>query len=691
MQKTRPSASLKDTRPVDYRQGGARSRPRQYIARSVGRSLGVRKRVFPRLACGCQGGQASPGSLASRRGSTPAAVNVVQETSGNQSADAAEAPTSGQRPLLIYDGDCGFCGYWASYWRKLTGESVEYRTYQDVAAQYPSISQAEFQRAVQFIAPDGHHASAAEASFMTLSHARGKGFWLALYRSLPGFAAVTELAYAFIAAHRPIFFRFSLLLWGGNREPPRYELVPFLFLRLFGLVYLSAFVSFAVQAQGLIGSRGILPIAELVDTLSDHLGPERFFLAPMVFWLDDSDVAIHGVCWAGALLSLLLVANLAPRLSLFLLYALYLSLLYAGQTFMNFQWDTFLLETGFLALLLSLAATQGIWLSRWLLFRFIFMSGAVKLLSDDPNWWNLSALSYHFLTQPLPTPVAWYAAQLPPGLLKLATGCTFFVELLLPFLIFCPRRLRFVSAFGILVLQCSILITGNYNWFNFQTMLLCLTLFDDAAMRALLPHRLALLLQSRARSQQPRRAVTIVVNALALLIVFCSLVRMGERFGGSPPEAAQTVDGWIEPLHIVSAYGLFAVMTTERHEIIVQGSNDGVEWRDYEFWYKPGDVMRRPRWNIPHQPRLDWQMWFAALDDPQRLPWFSRFLERLLENEPTVTALMEKNPFPDKPPAYVRAQFYDYTYAAGEEKAVGQWWDRRLLGLYFPTVHLKGE
>jgi len=283
------------------------------------------------------------------------------------------------RPLLIYDGDCGFCGYWARYWQKLTGDRVEYRPYQEVAPQYPTIAQADFQRAVQFIAPDGHHASAAEASFLTLSHARGKGFWLALYRHLPGFAAVSEWVYAIIAAHRPAFFRISLLLWGRNPEPPRFDLVSFLFLRLFGLVYLSAFVSFAVQAQGLIGSRGILPVAEFVDGVAAHYGPERFFLVPMVFWLNDSDAAIQAVCWVGAGLSLLLIVNLLPRLSLFLLYALYLSLLYAGQTFMNYQWDTYLLETGFAALLLSFATTPGIWLLRWVLFRFMFMSGVVKL------------------------------------------------------------------------------------------------------------------------------------------------------------------------------------------------------------------------------------------------------------------------------------------------------------------------
>jgi hypothetical protein len=406
---------------------------------------------------------------------------------------------------------------------------------------------------------------------------------------------------------------------------------------------------------------------------------------PMVFWLDASDFAIQAVCWAGAGLSMLLVFNLLPRLSLLLLYVLYLSLFYGGQTFMNFQWDTFLLETGFIALLLSFATTPGIWLLRWLLFRFIFMSGVVKLLSGDPNWWNLSALSYHFLTQPLPTPLAWYAAQLPPSVLKFTTGSMFFIELVLPFLIFSPRRLRFFAAFGILLLQSCILITGNYNWFNLQTMLLCLPLFDDSAIQKVLPRSFAPLRSIHWKNKTPRRpAAILVVSALALLIVFCSVVEMDERFGDSPPAAAQAIDRFFSPLHITGPYGLFAVITTERDEIIIEGSYDGVEWREYEFRYKPGNVAREPRWNIPHQPRLDWQMWFAALQDPRRLVWFSRFLQRLRQNEPAVTALLEKNPFSDKPPVYVRALLYDYNYADCNEKAEGVWWKRKLLGLYFP-------
>jgi hypothetical protein len=480
----------------------------------------------------------------------------------------------------------------------------------------------------------------------------------------------------------------SRVLWGRDYGPPGYDLASSLFLRLFGLIYLSAFISFGVQALGLIGSHGILPLSDLVDAIRSRAGTERFYVMPMLFWINASDLAIQTVCWAGAGFSLLLVFNVLPRLCLFLLFVLYLSLLYGGQTFMSYQWDTFLLEAGFLALLLSLAERQGIWLLRWLLFRFMFMSGVVKLMSGDPNWWNLSALSYHFFSQPLPTPLAWYAAHLPLGVLHFGTGALFFVELALPFLIFCPRRLRFGAAFGILLLQACILITGNYNWFNLQTMLLCLLLFDDAALKKSLPQPLVRVLSARKEVRAPK-VVTRIVAAVGVLLVFCSLVEMDARFGGTPPAFARAVDQLIEPLRLVSSYGLFAVMTTERNEIVIEGSRDGVDWREYAFRYKPGDVTRRPSWNIPHQPRLDWQMWFAALDDPRRVPWFSHFLERLLRNEPAVTALLEKNPFADAPPQYIRAQFYAYTFTGSQEKSKGVWWQRRLLGLYFPEAQLK--
>jgi predicted DCC family thiol-disulfide oxidoreductase YuxK len=593
------------------------------------------------------------------------------------------------QPLVVYDGACTFCVYWVRYWQALTGAAVSYRPYQEVAAQFPSIAPAEFRRAVQYISPTGEVAAGAEASFLTLAHAQGRGIWLALYRQLPGFAALAERAYAFTAAHRGACYRVSRLLWGAQHRPPTYGIASYLFLRLFGLIYLAAFVSFAVQAGGLIGSHGILPLHEFRSAVGAALGAQRWWTMPMLFWLDDSDQAIAAVCWGGALAALLLALNVWPRLCLLLTYLCYLSLLYGGQEFMTYQWDVFLLEGGVLALFMTCSPRTGRWLLYWLLLRFMFMSGMVKLLSGDPSWRDLNALAFHFYTQPLPTPLAWYAAQLPQGLLRAATGAMLVIELVLPFLLFAPRRLRWVAAGGILLLQSCIVLTGNYNWFNLQTLLLCLLLFDDAALQGALPRWL--LRRVPLASPPPRAAPTgrWLSAACASVLLSVSLVQMAERFGLTPPRGAQSFTALLEPLHLVSPYGLFAVMTTERNEIIIEGSRDGISWSPYEFRYKPGELARRPPWNIPHQPRLDWQMWFAALEDPRGLRWFWRFLQKLLENDPAVTGLLRSNPFAGRPPTFLRARFYRYTFSDPAQKAQGQWWQRTLLGEYTPEVSLR--
>ncbi|MGB0058950.1 lipase maturation factor family protein [Candidatus Binatus sp.] len=593
------------------------------------------------------------------------------------------------RPLLIYDGDCGFCVYWVRYWSGLTGDRVTYAPYQEVAAQYPEIPLTAFQRAVQYVAPDGKIASGAEAVLLTLSHASGKSFWLTLYRQLPAFAAIAEGLYAFVASHRSALYRPSRWLWGRDYEAPRYDLVSWLFIRSIGLIYFAAFVSFGVQALGLIGSHGILPLSGFTDAVRSQLGTGGYWQFPMVFWMGQSDFAIQAACWAGAALSLLLIFNVLPRLSLFFLYALYLSLFYAGQEFMGFQWDLLLLEAGFLTLLLSLATKPGIWLLRWLLFRLMFLSGAVKLLSGDRTWANLSALSYYFQTEPLPTPLAWYAHHLPHEVLTALTAATLVTELAMPFLIFFPRRLRFVAAFGFLLLQLVILLTGNYAFFNLLTMALCLVLFDDTALRKVLPVGVTRFVQHWVRDIKPRKIVSYAVGAFALLIVFTGLAQLHAVFTGRISIPAAWLNDEIAPLRIVNTYGLFAVMTTTLPEIIVEGSDDGAHWREYGFKYKPGDVMQRPRWNFPHQPRLDWQMWFAALGTASENPWFSMFLQRLLENSPAVTALLGSNPFPDKPPHFVRALLYDYRYSSAQEKeATGAWWVRQREGIYFPAITL---
>ena len=598
------------------------------------------------------------------------------------------------KPILIFDGDCGFCAYWAHYWSKLTGDRVTYMAYQEVAEHYPDISTAEFQQAIKYIFPDGNVASAAKASFLTLSHAPGKDYWLKLYKKVPPFAAVSEWSYGFIAKRRSLFHRASLFLWGRDYEPPRFELTSWLFLRLFGLIFLAAFVSFAVQSMALIGSHGVLPVADFTAALENKLGDGRYWRVPMVFWFGASDFAIHLVCWGGAAFSLLLVAGVLPRLSLIVLYILYLSLFYAGQRFMTFQWDLLLLEVGFLALILTLAVKPGIWLLRWLIFRFMLASGLVKIKSGDASWLDLSALSYHFETQPLPSPLAWYAHYLPSEILAFGTGATLFIELCIVFLVFFPRYLRFAAAFSFLLLQTVIALTGNYNFFNLLSIVLCLPLFDDAAIRKAIPQGAVDWFHRHVKKAEPRKIVTCVVAFVALWSVLASVVQFHNRFlrDSKLPAAVQAINNSIAPLRIVGTYGPFSVMTKKRPEIIIEGSDDRTNWREYTFKYKPGDVKKGTSWNIPHQPRIDWQLWFAALGNPQRNPWFVRFLAKILQGRPEVTAVFEHNPFPDRPPRYVRALRYDYHFASPEKRATENlYWRRELTGSYYPIARLKSS
>lgn len=591
---------------------------------------------------------------------------------------------AGTRPVLVYDGDCGFCRYWVDYWRRLTGERVDYRPYQQAAADFADVSPREFAQSIYLCWPDGRRLRGAAAAFAVLALCPGRGLPAWCYCHLPGFAAVAEAAYRVVARHRVGAAHVSRCLWGPVREPATHDLVAWLFLRGLGLVYLAAFASFSVQAPGLIGADGVLPLAGFFDAVHAQLGRAGWWPLPSLFWFTQADWAISASGPLGVLLALCLVLRIAERAVLVLLYALYLSVVHAGQDFFMFQWDLLLLETGFLAIFLPGAPTVVIWLFRWLCFRYLFLAGITKLLSGDASWWALTALQYHFETQPLPSPLAWHAARLPEVLLAAGTAATLVIELVLPFLIFLPRRPRFFAAASVLLFQLLIVLTGSFNFFNLLTMLLCLFLFDDAALRRILPRRLS------AAAPPPARARSLGLSLLALVLVTASLAQGYEQMRREPAwRPLSLLRQALSPLCIVNGYGLFAQMTKSRPEIVIEGSADGRTWRAYEFRYKPGDPARMPGWNVPHQPRLDWQMWFAALGSAPEHPWFANLLVRLLQGSPTVLALLASNPFPDHPPARVRAVLHAYRYTTPEERAAtGDWWVRRELGLYFPPLGL---
>ncbi len=578
------------------------------------------------------------------------------------------------RPVVIFDGKCGFCRIWIQYWTQLTGTGVEYAPSEDVGSNYPQIPAADFGQSVQVVMPEGEVISGARAVFTTLTYAPGMKWLLWLYDHLPGFAPGTEAAYRVIAANRTFFYDLTRFTFGRNISPLRYAGVEWLFLRILAAIYFTAFSSLGLQIKGLIGARGILPAGRFLTAVHNMFGIESYWMAPSLFWIAHSDAFLTGVCVAGAVISLVLLAGFLERPALVLLYILYLSLCTIGQDFLSFQWDMLLLETGFLAIFLGSSKVM-ILLFRWLLFRLTFLSGAVKLLSHDRTWRSFNAMNFHYWTQPLPTPVAWYMAQLPLWFQRFSTAAVLVIELPVPFLIFAPRRWRFFSAFCILFLQTLIFVTGNYTFFNLLTMALCLFLFDDAALAKL---------RLRMRNVRTRPAV---VAAVTLVIMTLSGLELGGMFLGAGDSSVVRLAA---PFGITNTYGLFAVITTSRQEIIVQGSNDGDNWLDYEFKFKPGDLKKAPRWVAPYQPRLDWQMWFAALSNYQSNPWFSNFMVRLLQGSPDVLGLLAKNPFPGSPPKYIRALVFDYSFTDfATRRATGDWWARVPRGLYFPATALR--
>ena len=607
-----------------------------------------------------------------------------------------------ERPVLVFDGDCGFCRFWIARWKSVTGDRLDYAPYQEVASRFPEIPVEEFRRAVVLVLPTGEAFSGADAVFRALAQVPGRGLWRWIYERVPGARAVTDTTYRAIADHRDAATRVTRLLWGRVPEKPTYFRASALFVRLLALCYLAAFLSLWVQVDGLIGPRGILPAERYLDWLKSQLGPERLWWVPTLAWLSAGPGMLHLLCAGGAAVALLVFLGFAPTLGLAIAWVFYLSLSSISQTFLSYQWDALLLETGLLAIFLSPPAwrlrfsassppsTTTLLLLRWLLFRLMFSSGIVKLGSGDPAWHSLTALRVHYETQPLPTWIGWAFHQLPLSFHEVSCVFLFLVEIVVPFLIFLPRRARHLAFGFFLALQVLIALTGNYAFFNWLAVALCFLLLDDAvflrlssrAQRGISPS----IRGNRAYRQWPRWLL-IPVAAVLLTSSAFQLVLTVRRSAEALPRAAVRFVELISPLQSVNRYGLFAVMTTRRPEIIIEGSADGRTWRPYEFRWKPGNLFRRPGFVAPHQPRVDWQMWFAALESCGENRWLVNFLGRLLQGEPAVLRLLATNPFPAGPPRYVRTLLYEYRFTdRATRRRTGAWWTRQLRGSYCPVV-----
>jgi predicted DCC family thiol-disulfide oxidoreductase YuxK len=630
------------------------------------------------------------------------------------------------KPLMIWDGKCHFCKRWIERWREITAGKVDYATYQEAAARFPEIPIDQFKRAVAFIEPDGEAFFAAEAAYRSLRY-RSSRKWLAWsYDHVPGFAGISETAYKFIARHRGLGSTFTRFLWGKDVRPPTYFWARRWFLRMLGLIYLIAFVSLWVQVDGLVGSNGMSPVSRFLPAVRQQLGPDAYFLLPTLCWFDSGNAFLHFLCGGGVVLSLVLILGIAPALSLVVLFVFYLSLTIAGQVFLSFQWDVLLLETGFLSIFLapwqlwprellwwpgsatpataSPVSRAGVFLLKFLLFKLILMSGVVKLTSGDDSWgwlnhsfhWSaLTALDYHYWSQPLPTVFAWWTDKTPEWFKHFSVAFCLAVEVVAPFFIWAPRRPRLVAAGLMIFLQIVIALTGNYCFFNLLTIALCLLLIDDSAIgtngRTIRAHIIGAPNASPSRTGRALLDRLCSYGAIAVIVVTFPinawLIFSAFKPQSRPPGWLANFYDQLEAFRIVNGYGLFRVMTKDRGEIVIEGSTDGIEWLPYEFKWKPGNVKRAPGWCAPHQPRLDWQMWFAALDAPEQNPWLIGLIVRLLEGSRDVTGLLAHDPFPDKPPHYIRAMFYRYRFTTPEERRqTGAWWKRQELREYLPTI-----
>ncbi|MCB9678669.1 MAG: lipase maturation factor family protein [Alphaproteobacteria bacterium] len=458
-------------------------------------------------------------------------------------------------------------------------------------------------------------------------------------------------------------------------------------LRALGATSLVAFGSLWVQIDGLVGSNGILPFRDHLDAVAASASGNPFWEEPTLFWWWPTDAALHVACGLGCLGSALLMTGLPLEGPVLLgLWALYLSLSQVGQIFLGYQWDTLLTETLFTAMLVARwhpwsseePARLGVWALRLLLFKLMLGSGLVKLTSGDGTWRDGTALAYHYWTQPIPNPLSWRFHHLPAWWHHVETWLTLIIEIPLPFAIFAGRMGRRVAFVGFTLVLAMLFATGNYGFFQLLSMVLVLSLLDDADWRGL---------TARLRMRTPptlawawrwgydrERAFAKEVLAGAVLT---GLIAIGlpMQYGRTwsyrdlPPSTVEVLRT-TSPFRTVNAYGLFASMTTTRPEVRIEGSLDGRVWKPYVFRYKPGPLDRAPPVVAPHMPRLDWQMWFAALRSCQRSTWVPKLMERLADNEPAVVALIAEDPFPDGGPRYIRAQRSLYTFT----ERGPEWW-----------------
>ncbi|HEY8903734.1 MAG TPA: lipase maturation factor family protein [Chthoniobacterales bacterium] len=480
--------------------------------------------------------------------------------------------------------------------------------------------------------------------------------------------------------------------------PCTYWLTRFVILRLLGLIYLVAFLVAANQILPLIGADGLLPVGSFLDRASTYFGggSHAFMRLPSIFWWNHSDAALLASAWVGVALSTIVLCGWANSLLLTLLWLLYMSFVHVGQDWYGYGWEMQLLETGFLGIFLcplldgrpfpsSAPPVAVIWLFRWLIFRIMLGAGLIKIRGDS-CWRNLTALYYHFETQPLPGPLSRWFHFLPHPVLRIGVVFNHVAELVAPWFVFWPRLGRRIAGAVIVGFQITIILSGNLSFLNWLTIVPALACFDDAVLARVLPRALVRRANAAAASAIPCRSQEVVSWVLAGIIVLLSIAPVTNMLSSS-----QIMNTSYDPLDLVNTYGAFGSVGKKRLNVVFEGADAAfpddpdVQWHEYPYRGLPTDPARMPPQVAPYQLRLDWQMWFASMSSPGDYPWTLHLVWKLLHNDPGALSLFASNPFPDHPPRYIRAVLYRYAFTKPGNPQ-GQWWTRKKLGLWLPPL-----
>ncbi|CAM2885248.1 lipase maturation factor family protein [Prescottella defluvii] len=466
-----------------------------------------------------------------------------------------------------------------------------------------------------------------------------------------------------------------------------YWLSRLLFKEALAAIYLAAFLVATHQFKPLIGDHGMLPARRFLDAT-------RWQRAPSIFQVRYSDRLFAAVAWTGVGLSGLALLGLIDRLPLplsmlgwLLLWGLYLSIVNIGQLWYSFGWESLLLEVGLLAVFLGNWDTAPpvltLLLLRWLLFRLEFGAGLIKIRGDR-CWRDLTCLYYHHETQPMPGPLSWHFHHLPRPLHKVEVAGNHFTQLIVPFFLFAPQPVAGGAAAIMVVTQLWLVVSGNFAWLNWLAIVLGLSVLPDGFWEFVLP------VSSPSGVASAPVWFAVLVTAVTVAVAALSYRPVRNMFSSH-----QMMNASFDPWHLVNTYGAFGHVTKTRHEIVLEGTADATasadsEWRAYEFKGKPGDLGRRPRQFAPYHLRLDWLMWFAAISPGYAAPWFGGLVTRLLTGDADTLKLLQNNPFPDRPPVYVRARMFRYRFTTREEHRItGDWWARSFEVEFVPAVSLR--